>query len=138
VLVIDDYAHHPAEIRATLAAARALHPGRIIAIFQPHRYTRTRSLFDEFATTFNDADSVLITEIYAAGEEKIPGVEAAALVDAIRAHGHREARYVADLAAIAAELAPELREGDLVLTLGAGSIAKLGPLLLEQLEAEGS
>ncbi|UCE87909.1 MAG: UDP-N-acetylmuramate--L-alanine ligase [Deltaproteobacteria bacterium] len=138
VRVVDDYAHHPAEIRATLAAARGLHPGRVIAVFQPHRYTRTRALFDAFATTFNDADVVVITEIYAAGEEKIPGVEATALVDAMRAHGHRAVRHVADLAAVARELAPELEAGDLVLTLGAGNISTLGPLLLEQLEAEAS
>jgi UDP-N-acetylmuramate--alanine ligase len=93
-------------------------------------------LFEEFATTFNDADAVVITEIYAAGEEKIPGVEAAALVEAIRAHGHRDVRFIADVAAVATELAPDLRDGDLVLTLGAGSISALGPLLLEQLGEE--
>ena len=90
VHVVDDYGHHPAEIVATLAAARGLHRGRIVVAFQPHRYTRTRDLWDEFATAFNDADLVFVTEIFAAGEGKLPGVEAAPLVDAVRAHGHRK------------------------------------------------
>ncbi|MCZ6781793.1 MAG: UDP-N-acetylmuramate--L-alanine ligase [Proteobacteria bacterium] len=135
VQVIDDYGHHPAEIRATLAAARAAHSGRLAVIFQPHRYTRTRDLFDEFTTAFNDADLLVVTEIYSAGEPKISGVEAAPLVDAIRAHGHRDARLIADLDAVVEQLPGELREGDLVITLGAGSISGLGPRLLEALQA---
>jgi UDP-N-acetylmuramate--alanine ligase len=136
VRVVDDYGHHPAEIRATLAAARAVHPGRIVVVFQPHRYTRTRDLFDEFATAFNDADRVLVTGIYAAGEDKIPGVEAAPLAEAIRAHGHRDVRHVAELDDVARRLPPELEPGDLVITLGAGSVSALGPRLLAALRED--
>ncbi len=133
VRVVDDYGHHPAEIRATLAAARGLHSGRLVVVFQPHRYTRTRDLFDEFATAFNDSDLLLVTEIYAAGEEKLPGVEAGRLAEAVRAHGHRDVRFVRDLDAIPAQLVPELAPGDLVVTLGAGSVTGLGPRLLAAL-----
>lgn len=136
VRVVDDYGHHPAEIRATLAAARGVHAGRIAVVFQPHRYTRTRDLFDEFATCFNDADLLVVTDVYAAGEEKIPGVDAEALAEAIAAHGHRGVRFVRDLAAVPAALVPDLRPGDLVITLGAGSVSGLGPHLLAALAAE--
>jgi UDP-N-acetylmuramate--alanine ligase len=130
IRVVDDYGHHPTEIRATLAAARAIHSGRLVVVFQPHRYTRTRDLFDDFTAAFHDADLLVITEIYAAGEPKIPGVEAASLAEAIAARGHRGVRFVPDLESLPEELVPELREGDLVLTLGAGSIGGLGPRLL--------
>jgi UDP-N-acetylmuramate--alanine ligase len=133
--VVDDYGHHPAEIRATLAAARQVHTGRIVVVFQPHRYTRTQHLFEEFATAFHQADVLLLTEIYAAGEDKIPGIESARLADAIRAHGQRDVRFVADLDAVPAALAPELAAGDLVITLGAGNVSALGPKLLAALEA---
>ncbi|RIL06733.1 MAG: UDP-N-acetylmuramate--L-alanine ligase [Proteobacteria bacterium] len=135
VEVVDDYGHHPAEIRATLAAARQLHPGRVVVVFQPHRYTRTQHLFEEFATAFHQADVVLLTEIYAAGEDKIPGVDSARLSDAIRAHGQRDVRFVAELDAVAGALVPELAAGDLVITLGAGNVSSLGPKLLAALEA---
>jgi UDP-N-acetylmuramate--alanine ligase len=138
IRVVDDYGHHPSEVRATLAAARGVHPGRIVVVFQPHRYTRTRDLFDAFATAFHDADLLVLTEIYAAGEPKLPGVEAAALADAIRARGHRDVRFVPDLERVPDALVPELRSGDLVLTLGAGSVSKLGPRLLARLGEERS
>jgi UDP-N-acetylmuramate--alanine ligase len=134
--VVDDYGHHPTEIRATLAAAREQHAGRIVVVFQPHRYTRTRDLFDDFAAAFHDADALVITEIYAASEPKLPGVEAAALADAVRERGHRDVRFIAELETIASALAPDLQPGDLVLTLGAGSITRLGPRLLAALEAQ--
>jgi UDP-N-acetylmuramate--alanine ligase len=134
VRVVDDYAHHPAEITATLASARNLHAGRIVAAFQPHRYTRTRDVWDEFIPAFNDADVLIVSEVYAAGEDKIPGVEAARLVEAIRAHGNRDARFVADLDGVLDALAEEVRPGDLVLTLGAGSISTLGARMIERLE----
>ncbi len=137
VRIIDDYGHHPAEIRATLEAARARHHGRLVAVFQPHRYTRTRDLADEFAGAFDLADWILVTEIYAAGEEKLPGVEGAALAKAIEARGHRNVSFVADLAAIPDLLADALGPGDWVLTLGAGSIASLGTKLLEALRERG-
>jgi len=136
VRVVDDYGHHPAEIRATLAAARGLHPGRIVVVFQPHRYSRTRDLFEEFATAFNDADVLVVSAIYPAGEEKLPGVDAAGLTAAITAHGHRDVRHVPDLDAVPDALAPGLREGDLVVTLGAGNVHMVGPHLLRVLGEE--
>jgi len=137
VRVVDDYGHHPAEIRATLAAARGVHEGRIVVAFQPHRYTRTRDLFNDFATAFIDADVLMLTEIYAAGEDAIPGIDARTLADAVRAHGHRDVRFVADLDALPAALLPDLSAGDLVVTLGAGSIHTAGPRLLRLLEERG-
>ena len=133
VRVVDDYGHHPAEIRATLAAARQLHPGRVVVVFQPHRYSRTQLLFDDFATAFHQADVLWVTEIYAAGEDKIPGVDGRALADAIRAHGQRDVRFAPDLEAVPAELAGTLAPGDLVITLGAGSVSALGPRILAAL-----
>jgi UDP-N-acetylmuramate--alanine ligase len=134
IRVVDDYGHHPAEIRATLAAAREIHRGRIVVAFQPHRYTRTRDLWEDFTAAFNDADVLLVTEIYAAGEDKIPGVEVAPLVEAIRAHGHRDAHFVANLGEVAQRVARLARPGDLVITLGAGNISALGQQILRLLE----
>ncbi|MFP6638632.1 MAG: UDP-N-acetylmuramate--L-alanine ligase [Myxococcota bacterium] len=136
--VVDDYAHHPAELRATLAAARSLHTGRIVAVFQPHRYTRTRDCLNEFATAFNDSDLLVVTEIYAAGEDSIAGVSGQGLADAVSAYGHRAARFVPEFDDLAPILAKELAAGDLVLTLGAGSIDQLGPRLLEILQGDRS
>jgi UDP-N-acetylmuramate--alanine ligase len=133
VQVVDDYGHHPAEIRATLAAARQVHPGRVVVVFQPHRYTRTQLLFEDFTTAFHLSDLLVLTEIYAAGEDKIADVDGARLADAVRAHGQRDVRFVADLDAVPAVLVPELRAGDLVITLGAGSVSSLGPKLLAAL-----
>jgi UDP-N-acetylmuramate--alanine ligase len=134
VRVVDDYAHHPSEIIATLASARDGHEGRIVTAFQPHRYTRTRDVWEEFIPAFYDADVLIVSEVFAAGEDKIPGVEAAPLVEAIRAHGHRDARFVADIDGVLDALADEVRAGDLVLTLGAGSISTLGSRLVQRLE----
>jgi UDP-N-acetylmuramate--alanine ligase len=131
---VDDYAHHPSEIQATLAAARAAHRGRIVSVFQPHRYSRTRDCFEDFTRSFNDTDVLIVTEIYPAGEPKIPGVEAQRLVEAIRSHGHRDTQFIADFDSIVLNLPEQLREGDLVLTLGAGNISALGPRLLDQLQ----
>ncbi len=136
VRVVDDYGHHPEEIRATLAAAREVHPGRLVVAFQPHRYTRTRDLWDAFQTAFNHADVLILTEVYAAGEDKIPGCEAARLADEIRAHGHRDVRFVADLDDVLKALVAEAAAGDLVITLGAGSISGLGERLLRRLRQE--
>ena len=136
VRVVDDYGHHPEEVIATLAAARAAHPGRLVVIFQPHRYTRTRDCFDTFATAFGDADLLITTEIYAAGEPKLSDVDGRLLADAIRAHGHRDVRFEAELNEIARWLPGELRDGDLVLTLGAGDVSSLGPRLLAALRSE--
>ena len=133
VRVVDDYGHHPAEIRATLTAARQLHPGRVVVVFQPHRYTRTQLLFEDFATAFHQADRLWVTEIYAAGEDKLPGIDGRSLAEAIRAHGQRDVRFVADLDAIARDLPAELEPGDLVITLGAGNVSSLGPRILAAL-----
>lgn len=128
--VVDDYAHHPAELRAVLAAARSVHDGALTAVFQPHRYTRTRDCWDEFLHAFEAADHVVIADVYAAGESAIDGFDATALAEAIRAAGHPDARHGGSLADIARELTPRLRPGELVLTLGAGDVALLGPALL--------
>ena len=137
ILVVDDYGHHPAEIRATLAAARAGFDRRIVTVFQPHRYTRTRDLRQEFSTAFNQADILIVLDIYAAGEPPIAGVSADDLADAIRAHGHRNVTYLGrDRAAVVDHLVDTLHRGDLVLTLGAGDVGQLGPDLLRRLEAD--
>jgi UDP-N-acetylmuramate--alanine ligase len=123
-VVIDDYAHHPTEIRAVLAAAREGAEGRVIAVMQPHRYTRLQSLMAEFENAFNDADVVFVTPVYAAGEEPIEGVESAALVNGLRAHGHRMVRAVDNLDELCRELRDLAAEGDMIICMGAGDITK--------------
>ncbi|MBI5154544.1 UDP-N-acetylmuramate--L-alanine ligase [Candidatus Poribacteria bacterium] len=138
VTVIDDYAHHPTEIIATIDAARAARArrgGRLVAIFQPHRYTRTQNLMNAFAVAFTGCDLLVLTDIYSAGEAPIEGVTGEALAARLAESGQRHLRYIARREAIAAELAGELREGDLVLTLGAGDITRTGGELLELLNA---
>ncbi|TCP34680.1 UDP-N-acetylmuramate--L-alanine ligase [Sphingomonas sp. BK235] len=122
--IVDDYGHHPVEIRAVLAAARESAQGRVIAVVQPHRYSRLGNLMEEFRGAFNDADLVYVTPVYAAGEAPVPGVDSAALVAGLRDRGHRQAELVEDAAALAAALAGELRAGDQVICLGAGDITK--------------
>ncbi|HEU4385947.1 MAG TPA: UDP-N-acetylmuramate--L-alanine ligase [Anaeromyxobacteraceae bacterium] len=134
VTVVDDYGHHPAEVRATLRGAREAFGRRVVCLFQPHRYTRTRDLMEEFATAFHDADVLLLTEIYAASEDPIPGVTGAALAEAVRARGHRDVTFVPERARLAEAARARLRAGDLVLTLGAGDITGAGPELLSLLE----
>ncbi|MGZ6135638.1 MAG: UDP-N-acetylmuramate--L-alanine ligase [Myxococcaceae bacterium] len=134
IMVVDDYGHHPAEVMATLAGARQAFGRRLVVVFQPHRYTRTRDLLSEFATAFNDADALVVLGIYAASEDPIPGISGDALAQAIRSHGHRDVTYVERRADAAAALLPRLREGDLVLTLGAGDVTQVGPELLQLLE----
>ena len=133
ITVVDDYGHHPTEVRATLAGARRAFGRRVVAAFQPHRYTRTRDLLAEFATAFNDADVLFLTNIYPAGEDPIPGVTGKALADAICAHGHRGTHWVEQRADLPAAILPHLKEGDLVLTLGAGDVTHVGPELLRLL-----
>jgi UDP-N-acetylmuramate--alanine ligase len=133
ITVVDDYGHHPTEVLATLAGARRAFGRRLVVAFQPHRYTRTHDLMKEFTTAFNDSDVLFVTSVYAAGEEKIPGATGDALADAIRAHGHRDVTFVEKRLDLPAALLPRLREGDLVLTLGAGDITQVGPDLLSLL-----
>ncbi len=132
VTLIDDYAHHPAEISATLDAARSAYPvetHRIIGVFQPHRYSRTRDLFDEFARSFNQTDRLFVADVYRAGETPIEGVSSERLVDAIRGYGHQEAELVSDKDELPERIAAIARPGDVVITLGAGDINRiLGPL----------
>jgi UDP-N-acetylmuramate--alanine ligase len=133
LLVVDDYGHHPAEIKATLAAARAGWDNRLIAVFQPHRYSRTAALFEDFATAFYAADEVVVLDIYAAGEEPLPEVTAEALAKAIAGHGHREVRYLASLEEATRYLLATVRSGDMVITLGAGNVWQVGAELSEGL-----
>lgn len=133
ITVVDDYGHHPAEVKATLAGARKAFGRRLVVAFQPHRYTRTRDLFEDFCSAFNDADVLLLTGIYAAGEEPIEGVSSEKLAEAVRAHGHPDVTHVAKRGDLVAALLPRLQPGDIVLTLGAGDITNTGPELLSAL-----
>lgn len=136
VLVVDDYGHHPTEIAATLAAAR-VHGRRLVVLFQPHRYTRTQALAERFGESLADADLVLVTDIYAAGEKPIPGVGADSIVKAAAQRGHAHVEYAGDLRRAQARLAEVARPGDLVLTLGAGDVWKAGEGFLAERQAEG-
>ena len=131
VTVVDDYGHHPTEVRATLAALRHLNR-RIVVIFQPHRYSRTHLLWDEFGQAFADAGLVFLTEIYPAGEEPIEGVSSGLIAEAIRKHEGREPERIEKFEEIAGRMADVIREGDVVLTLGAGDIYKAAPMILEE------
>ena len=133
VLVVDDYGHHPTEIRATLETLRGRAGSRrTVVLFQPHRYTRTQHLWDEFCRAFHLADLLLLVDIYPAGEEALPGVSAEALAEAITRRGHRQVVYAGDVRAAAERLAREVREGDVVLTLGAGNVWTAGDELLRR------
>jgi len=131
VTVVDDYGHHPTEIRATLAAARACTRGKIHVVFQPHRYTRTADLIDDFSNAFTDADTVVVLPIYAASEEPIPGITAERLAE--RIHGPR-VHFAPDFATAVAAIAAPAHESDLILTLGAGSVSQLAPQILAALD----
>ncbi len=132
VALVDDYGHHPAEIRATLTAARRAYNGRVIAVFQPHRYSRTQSLFEEFTRSFNDCDELLMVPIYPAGETPIAGVTAEKLADAVVTHGHHNVRYFDNLNVVAETLASDLRQGDVIVALGAGDVNKVLRLIQQQ------
>jgi UDP-N-acetylmuramate--alanine ligase len=134
VTVVDDYGHHPTEIVATLRAARDCGYKRVHVLFQPHRFTRTRDLMTEFAGAFKDADTVEVLDIYAASEEPIEGVNAQALVKAIRG---TEVGYAASVAEAVKVLVERAKAGDVILTLGAGSVSQAGALLLEALAKNG-
>ena len=133
VEVFDDYGHHPVEIKAVLRAAREAAPKRVIAIAQPHRFTRLASLFDDFSTCFNDADTVMIAPVYTAGEDPIEGVTSEALVSKIKTAGHRDARYLEDPAHLPEAIKALAQEGDFVVFLGAGNITQWAYALPKQL-----
>jgi UDP-N-acetylmuramate--alanine ligase len=139
VLVVDDYGHHPTEVKATLAAAKIGSAGRrIVVLFQPHRYTRTHDLMEEFARSFNNADVLFVTDIYAASEDPIEGVTAEALTEAIKSYGHKNAQAVGALDGAVEILREQVRAGDLVITLGAGTITRVGDQLLKLLREKGA
>jgi UDP-N-acetylmuramate--alanine ligase len=134
ILVVDDYGHHPTEVRATLEAIREGWPERrLVVVFQPHRYSRTKGLFQEFATAFYRADVLILTDIYAAGEEPLEGISSETLLEAIKQHGQKQAYHHAELTSLAADLFDFIEKGDLVLTLGAGNIVHVGEQLLQLL-----
>jgi UDP-N-acetylmuramate--alanine ligase len=133
ITIIDDYGHHPTEIKATLDAVRTGWNRRLVVVFQPHRYSRTRDLMEEFSTAFYQADCLILTEIYPAGEKPIDGISAERLYEQIRQHGHRDVRYIAAFEDIIEALLTTVRPRDMVVTLGAGDIGKVGRILLEKL-----
>jgi UDP-N-acetylmuramate--alanine ligase len=134
VSVIDDYGHHPTEIKATLAAARQCGFRKIHVIFQPHRYTRTRDLIEEFTTAFDDADSLFVLDIYAASEKPIEGVTGEILAQRIRERNAKNGRYVGSPAEAVDAATAVAQDGDMILTLGAGSVSQFGPMVLEKLD----
>jgi UDP-N-acetylmuramate--alanine ligase len=138
ITVIDDYGHHPTEIRATLSAARLCNYGRVLAIFQPHRYTRTLALMDEFARSFNQADAVYVLDVYGASEKPIEGVTADALAARMREFGHRNAQYTGTMEDAVAAVLSEAKKGDVVMTLGAGNVWQTGDKVLQQLKGAGN
>ncbi|MFO0774617.1 MAG: UDP-N-acetylmuramate--L-alanine ligase [Nitrospiraceae bacterium] len=133
IMVVDDYGHHPTEIKATIAAAKQGWSRRLVVLFQPHRFTRTRDLMDEFATAFQQADAVFVTDIYAASEQPIAGITGDVLAERMRAAGHPNVTWVQSKTDLPDRVAPTLQPGDLVLTLGAGDIWKAGLGILDRL-----
>ncbi len=137
VMVVDDYGHHPTEIKATLAAAKIGSAGRrMVVLFQPHRYTRTQDLMEEFARSFNNADVLFVTDIYAAGQDPIEGVNSEVLTDAIKSYGHKDVNYIGAIDGAAKTLRDQVRAGDLVITLGAGTVSRVSDQLMELLREE--
>ena len=132
ITVIDDYAHHPTEIRATLSAAKSGNFSRIFAVFQPHRYTRTFHLFDDFARAFNLADVVLILDIYPAGEAPIEGITTPALIEKIKSFGHKNAIYAPNFEMIESYIIANAAQGDAIVVMGAGSVTKLSDMLSQR------
>lgn len=138
VQVMDDYGHHPTEIKTTLAAVRESWPDRrLVVIFQPHRYTRTRALFSEFTLSFYQSDVLIVLPIYAAGEKKIGGVDSQSLCEGIRAHGHKNVTCVKDHAEAVSAAKEAIKKGDIILTLGAGDVWMVGETLLDEISSSG-
>jgi UDP-N-acetylmuramate--alanine ligase len=137
VSVIDDYGHHPTEIKATLAAARQCGFRKVHVVFQPHRYTRTRDLIEDFAAAFGNADTLFVLDIYAASEKPIEGISGEALARTVREKGGRSAQYAGSFGDAVSSVAAVAEDGDMILTLGAGSVSQLGPMILEKLKGAG-
>jgi UDP-N-acetylmuramate--alanine ligase len=138
VTIIDDYGHHPVEVKAVLAAAREGATAKVVAVVQPHRYTRLRDLFDEWRTAFNDADTVVIAPVYAAGEAPIDGISHETLADALRRSGHRQVLTISGEAELAPAIVTLLGAGDMVICLGAGDITKWAASLAGALQKAGA
>jgi UDP-N-acetylmuramate--alanine ligase len=137
IAVVDDYGHHPTEILATLSAAKQSGGGRrTVVVFQPHRYSRTAELMDDFVVAFNNADVLFILDIYAASEEPIEGITAEVLTENIKKFGHKNVTYIGDIEAATEKVVPHLESGDLVITLGAGSVTRLSDEILESIKGE--
>ncbi|MCD5401146.1 UDP-N-acetylmuramate--L-alanine ligase [candidate division NPL-UPA2 bacterium] len=136
IIIVDDYAHHPTEIRATLEAARSKKRERIIAVFQPHRYSRTKLLKEEFASVFQGTDVLVLTEIYSAGEKHLPGISGRALFETVRRRRQREVEFIPDKSRIADYLMSILRPGDMVITMGAGDIGTVAEEMVRRLKVE--
>jgi UDP-N-acetylmuramate--alanine ligase len=136
ITVVDDYGHHPTEVRATLAAAARGIERRVVVVFQPHRYTRTQHLLKEFFTAFNQADKLIVLDIYAAGEKPIPGISGQALYEGIKKFGHKDVTYIPAREKVVDHLLGSLRKGDLMITLGAGDVWKIGEEVVERLKHE--
>lgn len=135
IMVVDDYGHHPTEILATLSAAKNSSGGkRTVVVFQPHRYSRTQELMDDFVVAFNNADVLYILDIYPASEQPIEGISAEVLTENIKKYGHKNANYIGDIDIATARVLPDLREGDLVITLGAGSVTRLSDEIVAALK----
>jgi UDP-N-acetylmuramate--alanine ligase len=133
VLFLDDYAHHPTEVMATLETVKAIWGGRVVAVFQPHRYSRTRALWEKLGRSFYDADQVVVTSIYAAGEERIPGVDAELVAKAAVSSGHRHVTLLTDREEVIEHLVRDLKPGDVVITLGAGDVWRIGDEIIRRL-----
>lgn len=136
IWIVDDYAHHPTEINTTLTAARQTKPERLICVFQPHRYTRTHNLSAEFGRAFDQADVLILTDIYSAGEDPIDGVDGELIVKEVKKHNGRDAIYIQDWRKIADYLQAHTQDGDLVMTMGAGNIYEVGEELARRLTAK--
>ncbi len=137
VTVVDDYGHHPTEIRATLAAAQLAPHRRIHVLFQPHRFSRTKFLLEDFGTAFHQADDLFLLDIYGASEQSIEGVNSKALIEKIRSYGHRSAHYASSMDEGVAAIARAAEPGDLVITLGAGSVSQAADKILDKLREAG-
>src|SRR3989338_1944472 len=136
ITIVDDYGNHPVEIKATLKAAKDGWKQRVVAVFQPHRYSRTQDLFQEFLSAFNDADMLVLTDIYAAGEEKIPGISSEILYNSIKTYGHRDVVYIPDKKDIPDYLNKIAKPGDMVITLGAGDIWQVGEEIIQKMSGK--